>query len=107
LAVDYEQDHLHPLNRYKEMPQAFQDDVENKKLYNSIVNLQLLPKAHNVQKSDIPMKEWIESVGNIDDLCRTQIIPNDVNLFEESEVVDFFDERKKMLVEKLQALLNS
>ena len=108
-AVSYEQDHLHPLNRYDNMPESFKADKHNKKLYNSIVNLQLLQKEPNVQKSDTPLKDWVESqIRGANDVEKksfyTQhLIPN-VSL-EESNIASFLDEREKLLSDKLKKAL--
>lgn len=108
-AVSYEQDHLHPWNRYDKMPEDFKADKQNKKLYNSIVNLQLLQKEPNVQKSDTPLKEWVESqIRGANDVEKKffyaqHLIP-DVSL-EESNIASFLDEREKLLTVKLKESL--
>jgi len=109
-AVSYEQDHLHPWNRYNNMPDDFKENRVNKKLYNSVVNLQLLEKETNIQKSDIPLKEWVESqtkgFSDVDKqaFLENRLIPN-VSL-EEADIAKFFEERKKMLVSKLKTALS-
>ena len=109
-AVNYEQDHLHPMARYDKMPDSFKVQKENKKLYNSIVNLQLLQKEPNIQKSDKPLKEWVDSkTKDYSDADRivfldNHLIPNNVSL-EEADVAKFLEERKNSLIAKLQAIL--
>ena len=108
-AVNYEQDHLHPWNRYDKMPDAFKNNKENRKLYNSIVNLQLLQKEPNIQKSDITLKKWVErqTIGCGDPerkaFLNNHLIP-DVSL-EESDITTFLKKRKEILVEKLKKAL--
>ncbi len=105
-AVSYEQDHLHPWNRYEQMPNVFKANKENKKLYNSVVNLQLLQKESNIQKSDIPLVEWVENQTKGCDYVGRQafldghIIP-DVSL-QEKDVTDFFNARLQLLIGKLK-----
>ena len=105
-AVSYEQDHLHPWNRYEQMPNDFKANRENKKLYNSVVNLQLLQKESNIQKSDTPLVEWVENQTKGCDNAGRQafldghIIP-DVSL-QEKDVTDFFKARLQLLIGKLK-----
>ena len=92
------------------MPDDFKENRVNKKLYNSVVNLQLLEKETNIQKSDIPLKEWVESqtkgFSDVDKqaFLENRLIPN-VSL-EEADIAKFFEERKKMLVSKLKTALS-
>ena len=55
----FEQDHLHPMARYQQMPLRFTQNKDNKKLYDSIVNLHLLEKSKNAQKNDAELKNWV------------------------------------------------
>ena len=105
-AVIYEQDHLHPWNRYEQMPDDYKANKENKKLYNSVVNLQLLQKESNIQKSDTPLVEWVEKLTKGCDTAGRQaflechIIP-DVSL-QEKDVAEFFKARQQLLIDKLK-----
>ena len=105
-AVIYEQDHLHPWNRYEQMPDDYKANKENKKLYNSVVNLQLLQKESNIQKSDTPLVEWVEKLTKGCDTAGRQaflechIIP-DVSLLEK-DVAEFFKARQQLLIDKLK-----
>ena len=103
-AVEYEQDHLHPMARYQQLPSRFATK-ENKPLYNSIVNLQLLQKTPNIQKGDKPLKDWVNEQTQGKDkktFLDEHLIPD---VLEEKDITDFFDERKKLLIEKLQNAL--
>ena len=103
-AVEYEQDHLHPMARYQQLPSGFATK-ENKPLYNSIVNLQLLQKTPNIQKGDKPLKDWVDEQTQGKDkktFLDEHLIPD---VLEEKDITDFFDERKKLLIEKLQNAL--
>ena len=103
-AVEYEQDHLHPMARYQQLPSGFATK-ENKPLYNSIVNLQLLQKTPNIQKGDKPLKDWVNEQTQGKDKKKfldEHLIPD---VLEEKDIADFFDKRKELLVEKLQNAL--
>lgn len=103
-AVEYEQDHLHPMARYQQLPSGFATK-ENKPLYNSIVNLQLLQKTPNIQKGDKPLKDWVneQTQGkNKKTFLDEHLIPD---VLEEKDITDFFDKRKELLIEKLQNAL--
>lgn len=108
-AVIYEQDHLHPWNRYNEMPGVFKANKESKKQYNSVVNLQLLQKEANIQKSDIPLKKWVESqTKGLNDVARKEFLESHLIPYvslEEADIVGFLDERLKMLVNRLKNVL--
>lgn len=103
-AVEYEQDHLHPMARYQQLPSGFATK-ENKPLYNSIVNLQLLQKTPNIQKGDKPLKDWVNEQTHGKDkktFLNEHLIPD---VLEEKDIKDFFDKRKELLIEKLQNAL--
>ncbi len=103
-AVEYEQDHLHPMARYQQLPSGFATK-ENKPLYNSILNLQLLQKTPNIQKGDKPLKDWVNEQTQGKDkktFLDEHLIPD---VLEEKDIADFFDKRKELLVEKLQNAL--
>ena len=103
-AVEYEQDHLHPMARYQQLPSRFATK-ENKPLYNSIVNLQLLQKTPNIQKGDKPLKDWVNEQTQGKDkktFLDEHLIPD---VLEEKDITDFFDKRKELLIEKLQNAL--
>lgn len=104
-AVEYEQDHLHPMARYQQLPSAFATK-ENKPLYNSIVNLQLLQKTPNIQKGDKMLKDWIDeqTQGKYKKAFLDEHLIPDVSL-EEKDIADFFRKRKDFLVERLQNAL--
>jgi len=94
-GVNFEQDHLHPMNR---IPEDYRKDRDKKKLYNSIVNLHLLEKGKNVQKSDKPLKSWVDeicknySVEEKNRFFAAHYIPNDS--LDEKDIDKFFTERK-------------
>ena len=97
--------HLHPSARFDKMSVEFKANKENLRLYNSIVNLQLLQKTPNVQKGDISLAAWVDeqtkgkNKSDREKFFEEHIIP-DVSLKEE-DVESFFEKRKAMLVERL------
>ena len=90
--------------RYQQLPSGFATK-ENKPLYNSIVNLQLLQKTPNIQKGDKPLKDWVNEQTQGKDkksFLDEHLIPD---VLDEKDIADFFDKRKELLVEKLQTIL--
>ncbi len=90
--------------RYQQLPSRFATK-ENKPLYNSIVNLQLLQKTPNIQKGDKPLKDWVNEQTHGKDkksFLDEHLIPD---VLDEKDIADFFDKRKELLVEKLQTIL--
>ena len=110
MNIDFEQDHLHCINHYDKLANEFKDDKDNEKLYDSIVNLQLLTKSDNTSKGDKELKKWIEeqtkeySVTEKNEFLDKHLIPQDVS-FDEKDVEVFFKKRKELLVKKLKEVL--
>lgn len=104
---DFHKDHLHAENLYD----TLSDELKNKipfKVYNSIINLQMLDKNENESKGQKSLIEWVNQSCSDSDtrerfLC-SHIIPNvDLSL---SNIEEFFEKRKELLKEKLKSLLN-
>ena len=103
---DFEIDHLHPkINftekklrefRINEVRKVF---FKDKKIYNSILNLQLIDKNTNASKQKKALKDWIEE-NNID--IGKQLIPQKLEF---NDFEDFIAERKKILFNKLKEIL--
>jgi hypothetical protein len=101
----YEQDHLHPMARYAQTPDAFRANKDNKKRYDSIVNLQLLPKGQNAQKGDTPLKEWVENQTKGNDrqqFLDARLIPD---VLDEADIEKFLEERETLLINQLTKVL--
>lgn len=105
----YEQDHLHPENRFRNSkppsitPEDWRKWWRNR---NRIPNLHLLEGRSNSSKSDMRLIDFYNDMNNEqkDRFRETAIIPNDIHLdIEHFEV--FFDARKKLLTEKIRVLL--
>lgn len=103
---NFHKDHLHPISEFKQLTKEDKEKYQFKE-YNSICNLQLLFANENESKNSSSLKVWVER--STTELTRLQfleqhIIPNvDLSLENFSQ---FFEERKKLLVEKLKNLLN-
>ena len=100
-GISYDIDHLHPCAAYRE-------DICPFETYNSVLNLQLLPRQMNIQKSDMPLEEWVlqrVSRINIDreTFLNSALIP-DTNLSVEN-FNEFAEKRKALLTERLKDLL--
>lgn len=104
---DFHKDHLHAENLYD----TLSDELKNKipfKIYNSIINLQMLDKNENESKGQKSLIEWVsQSCSDSDTRERflsSHIIPNiDLSL---KNLENFIVERKKLLIVKLKAILN-
>ena len=104
---DFHKDHLHAENLYE----TLSDELKNKipfKTYNSIINLQMLDKNENESKGQTSLDDWVNQSCKDSDtrerFLNAHLIPNtDLRL---ENIENFFDERKKMLVTKLKAILN-
>ena len=102
--IDFEQDHLHPIAR---MPKSIKNNPEDKKLYNSIINLQLLPKSDNTSKNNQSLEDWVsantKTIGRRKFL-KEHLIP-DVSLAEK-DILKFFEKRKNLLIKQLSKRIN-
>lgn len=104
----YHKDHLHPASSFKKdnlikvfgSEQAIPPEFTNPECWNGIVNLQLLDSGLNESKKDEPLSKWIdEKKVNLE----TQLIPKDVS-YEFKDFAAFYNERKKLLSNRLKAL---
>lgn len=102
---DFHKDHLHPEDRYDELP----DSIKAKypfKVYNSIRNLQMLDANENESKGKKYLKDWVEE--STDESTRrgfleSHLIP-DVDL-SMTNFESFILKRTELLKEKLKAIL--
>jgi len=103
---NFHKDHLHPAACYNDLEQEDKDSY-GWRVYNSIINLQMLDANENMSKNDIPLKDWIDEQTkdkDRDKFLETHLIPNvDFGL---DNFKDFIEKRKGMLIEKLKRILN-
>ena len=100
---DFHKDHIHAEDLYGELS----DELKEKypfKIYNSILNLQMLDKNENESKGKMSLIEWVEkSCSNQDTRQRfleSHLIPDvDLSL---SNFEEFIEKRKEMLTERLR-----
>ena len=104
---DFHKDHIHPEARYNELS----DELKQKysfKIYNSILNLQMLDSNENESKGKSYLKEWVDANCGKNEESKKQfllnhLIPNiDLNL---SNFDEYIIERKSILQSKLKSLL--
>ena len=104
---NFHQDHLHPATTY--------DNITDKekatygwKIYNSIINLQMLDANENMSKNAKSLKDWVEQETKNADLKRfmeSHIIPQNIGL-ELTNFTQYITDRKVLLVTKLKSILN-
>lgn len=105
---NFHQDHLHPASAYD----MLKDEDKNQygwATYNSILNLQMLDANENESKNAMPLKEWVKQQTEdkgIDkkSFLQSHLIP-DTEL-ELDNFATFIEERKRILITKLKALMN-
>jgi uncharacterized protein with ParB-like and HNH nuclease domain len=97
---EFAQDHLHPQKSYDK-------DLHDWKIYNSILNLQMLDKSQNSSKNDAELDIWVsEKVAGQDrkEFLERHLIP-DVSLKLE-DFDEFIIARTVILTEKLKSILS-
>jgi len=103
---NFHKDHLHPAASYHDLKQEDKDNY-GWRVYNSILNLQMLDSNENMSKNDMSLKDWIDEQTknkDKDKFLESHLIPN-VN-FELDNFEDFINKRKEILIEKLKNILN-
>lgn len=106
--IELEQDHMHPICDYNEYKKNAGEAAMEYWQYNSIVNLQFLPKSKNGSKNHTPLIDWVKDYSkkcgyNLYDYA---YIPRKVNL-SLNNFNKFYIERKKLLSTKLNELLST
>lgn len=105
---DTHKDHLHYADFFRkindnisQVPTTDVDFFKDGYNWNSILNLQMLNSAMNLSKKDKLLKDWV-ALNSVD--LATQIIPQNISL-EISNFKQFIEERRKLLVIKIKALV--
>ncbi|MGE5456506.1 MAG: DUF262 domain-containing protein [Ignavibacteriales bacterium] len=105
----YEQDHLHPFARFdstKPVSITNEDWIRWRGMRNKLPNLHLLEGRTNGSKNDMRLVDYCNDMNDEQkrSFYEEAIIPENVSLeFENFKV--FYDERKKLLAEKIKNLL--
>ena len=99
-------DHLHPAASYNDLKQEDKDNY-GWRVYNSILNLQMLDANENMSKNDKPLEDWVNEQTKDKDKDRfleNHLIPKvDLKL---DNFSDFIEKRKEILIAKLKSILN-
>lgn len=104
---NFHKDHLFADARYAELPNNIIEKIPYK-VYNSIVNLQMLDANENESKGSQLLNIWVEQCCKDADkqaFLTNHLIPQDTSL-ELSNIEEFFEKRKALLKIKLYDLLN-
>lgn len=96
-------DHIHSKKKLKEKGIA-EDRI------NLVFNKELIWSSDNLKKSDKEFGEWIKELKTENDkidFLKKHYIPNDPNLWYSDKYEDFIKERRKLIVEKLNKVIES
>ena len=99
--IDLSIDHLHPQKLFnkKILNDLFSNDEENMEYYkHNIINLQILSSNLNSSKGDKPLEQWVNTPD-----CKQYSfsIPHNLKDYSINNIFEFYNERKKLLIEKL------
>lgn len=104
---NFHQDHLHPATSYEKI-----NDTEKEnfgwRIYNSILNLQMLDANENMSKNAMNLNDWVEKETENSDIKRfkdSHLIPLNISL-ELSNFTEYIVNRKELLLNKLKSILN-
>lgn len=105
----YEQDHLHPENRFngsKPVSVTMDDWKRWRGMRNRLPNLHLLEGRSNGSKNDMRLVDYYNDMndGQKAEFCKQAMIPHDVSL-EIEDFEKFHETRKKILTERIRELL--
>lgn len=104
---NFHQDHLHPAAFYDNITIKEKEDY-GWKVYNSILNLQMLDANENMSKNAKSLKDWVEQETKSSDLKRfmeNHIIPQNIGL-DLTNFTEYVTKRKELLIIKLKSILN-
>lgn len=105
----YEQDHLHPDNRFNEskpVSVTIEDWKRWRGMRNRLPNLHLLEGRSNGSKSDMQLIDYYNDMNGDQksEFCKQAMIPQDVSL-ELEDYEKFYEVRKAILTERIRELL--
>lgn len=107
----YEQDHLHPYERFNES-KPLNVSIENwtrwKSMRNKLPNLQLLEGRSNGSKNDMSLVDFYNQMNQSqrEDFVKNSFIPLEEVSLEFHDFENFYNERRKLLLNKIKELLN-
>ncbi len=109
-SLKYEQDHLHPEERFNEnKPLTVTFDEWNKwrSIKNKLPNLQYFEGCSNAEKSNISLEDYVSQLTSDQQKVfkKHALIKDDFPL-EIEHFDDFYNKRSKLLIEKIKQLLN-
>ncbi len=108
--IKYEQDHLHPYERFEgtnPIGVSLQDWKKWRSLRNRLPNLQLLAGRSNASKSDMRLIDYYNDMDQEQQIAfrREALIPEGISL--ELEDFDaFYEQRKALMAQRLRELLS-
>ena len=105
----YEQDHLHPYDRFdgsKPLSVSMEDWKKWRGNRNRLPNLHLLEGRSNGSKNDMRLVDYYNDMNDTQkqEFCQQSFIPQDASL-EIENFEEFYDKRKDILATKLRTLL--
>lgn len=105
----YEQDHLHPYDRFdgnKPISVTMDEWKRWRGNRNRLPNLQLLEGRSNGSKNDMPLIDYYNDMNDDQktEFCKQAFIPDDVGL-ELEHFEEFYEKRKRILTKKIRELL--
>lgn len=105
----YEQDHLHPDNRFNEskpISVSMEDWRRWRGTRNRLPNLHLLEGRSNGSKNDMRLVDYYNDMndGQKDEFCKQAMIPQGVSI-EIEDFEKFYEARKAILIERIRKLL--
>ncbi len=108
-SFKYEQDHLHPDNRFNEnkpISVTIEDWKRWRGMRNRLPNLHLLEGRSNGSKSDMRLVDYYNDMNDEqkDEFCHQAMIPKDVS-FEIEDFEKFYEARKAIFSERIRELL--
>lgn len=104
---NFHQDHLHPSVSYESISDN-EKEIYGWRVYNSIINLQMLDANENMSKNALNLKDWVEQETKNLDVRRfmeNHLIPQNISL-ELSNFTEYIIKRKELLKGKLKTILN-
>lgn len=104
----YEQDHLHPFNRFdgsKPISVSMEDWRKWRGNRNRLANLHLLEGRSNASKNDMKLVYYYNDMNDEQkaEFCKQSFIPEGISL-EIENFDEFYEKRKAILTEKIRAL---